>query len=111
LPEPESDEPVLNEYSLFWRDHVLLQVGLYPTTTPEACAAACKRIEAALRQRPDFHELDVRGEYESGRQFYLWLHRDFPGDDDLVYIRRMAEAWSRDYDEDAVGWELGLGDY
>jgi len=54
------------------------------------------------------YELDVHGEYESGPQFYLWLRRDFPGDDDLVYINRWRRRCATSTTDD-VAWELGLG--
>ena len=82
VPEPKRDsEPERgpNEYELFWYDHVLLWVGVWPQRGEKECAAACERIEAMFRARPEFHEFDHTGKnYRDGTRFSLWLRRDTP---------------------------------
>jgi hypothetical protein len=109
-PAPVSDvsgaEP--NEYSLFWRDHVLLWVYVWQRNDPPS-AEAVDEVERALRAMPEFHELTVAGDPIAPR-FAVWLRRDTPGHDDMIYMERASDVLL-DLPGDEVGIEIAFGDY
>ncbi|MBE2315224.1 hypothetical protein DVA67_004515 [Solirubrobacter sp. CPCC 204708] len=110
-PEPPpKPEHVPDEYERFWRDHVLLWVGVWPEDWDNPSLTAIDAVERTLRAMPEFHDMTIVGTPESPR-FDVWLRRDTPGDDDMIYMDRAAGALKPFDDSDEIGYSIEFGDY